>query len=332
MKMKVVLSGLLAVLLSVGGFLFSMQFTKTKSSESWEKIVDESNLSHTIPLVPIKFFNKNNGIAVRGLTIQKTDDGGSNWDKVYYEEENGVYAGIFTNETEGWVVGTENLEKPLVLRTNDKGISWRKINFDEKSLEALKGKFTYFRDICFDTKGKTWIIGNGGIVQVDTYGQELKLVSLFPTKEGLYRVSCNDSGEIWAVGIRNSVFHFRYGWVKNDLNEKYWFSNIKSIETDVWLIGQDDSDKGVLLKSQDNGQTWENKTPESAKTLNDLYLKDGKGWLVGAEGSIYYSSDNGNSWTKSESPTKADLLHIFSLDTNNVWISGDRATILKYQN
>lgn len=329
--MKFIFVSIIAVLLIFGACLQEKKWSGNEFSGNWE-ILTEANITDTIPFRPIKFFDKNNGIAVRSLSIQRTVDGGKNWDVAFYEDNIGIFSGVFTSESEGWVVGSDNLEKPFVLKTTDKGISWKRINFDEKSTGELKGKILYFRDICFDNKDTAWIVGEGGVVQVDTQKQDLKLLSLFSTKESLYRISCNGSGDIWADSSKNSVFYFREGWVKKELDANYSFSSVKSIGSDVWLIGKDDSGKGILLKSQDGGKTWDNKAPESAKALNDLYLKNGKGWLIGDEGSIYYSSDNGNSWVKSESPTKVNLLNIFFLDSNNIWISGDRATILKYQN
>ena len=328
MKMKIFL--LVAVLAAIvfGGFLLRRPRTETTPSEDW-RIVYQDSLTHSIPFKLVKFFNKDEGIAVRGLTIQKTNDGGITWNEVYYDEKNAIYAGNFTNENEGWVVGTENLELPLILRTGDKGITWRKVDFDEKSLEVLRGKFKYFRDICFGNKGKAWIVGDGGIVKTETYGHKLTIVSLFQTKEELDSVSCSDSDDAWAVGYSNSVYHYQKHWVKNDLSEKYRFSKVKMFGTGVWLIGKDNSDNGILLTSQDGGRTWENKAPESGKALNDLFLYDKTGWLIGTEGSIYYSVDGGSSWAISKSPTKLNLFHILSLDRNSFWISGDEAIILK---
>jgi photosystem II stability/assembly factor-like uncharacterized protein len=181
------------------------------------------------------------------------------------------------------------------------------------------------------------MVGKGGIIEVVNDEQYLKLASIFPTEETLYSVSCNGSGEAWAVG-QNAVFHYQNGWRRTDIDKKYVFGKVVSSGNDVWLLGGDSSllangtgEAGILLRSLDGGQTWENKTPESAAVPYHLFLKDGKGWLVGAQGNIYYSSDNGNSWTKSKSPTQNDLTNIFFLDLNNVWISGDKATLLKYQ-
>ena len=160
----------------------------------------------------------------------------------------------------------------------------------------------------------------------------------FSTKESLFSISCNNSGDIFAVGENSSIYHYNNGWTKINVNQDYRFKKVLSIGNDIWILGESStssdstSPNGVLLKSQNNGQTWENKTPKLAKTLNDLYLKNGEGWLIGDEGNIFYSSDDGESWIKSESPTNNNLYCIFFLDSKNGWISGDKATILKYQN
>lgn len=335
MRIKIEVVFFCSLLLGVVWVFFVLTTNPTKnpteSSGQWKTIIEESNLSHTIPLLPIGFVNKDVGIAVRGLSILKTTDSGLNWKIVYDDENIGVYNGIFTDRMAGWVVGTKNFETPLVLRSNDSGITWTSTPFSQSSVAEITSQFTYFRDICFDRNNDAWIIGDGGVVQVENKDNELHLVTFFPTDEGLYRVSCSDSGEVWAVGIKNSVFHYLNGWRRYDLNEEYVFSNVKTFGEDVWLIGKDDSDMGILLRSRDGGKKWEDKSPVSVGELNDLYLERGKGWLVGAGGTIFQTIDSGDSWTKSSSPTKRDLLHIFFLDTSNGWISGDTGIMLKFE-
>lgn len=66
------------------------------------------------------------------------------------------------------------------------------------------------------------------------------------------------------------------------------------------------------------GRTWEDKTPNSTPLLKDLVLRGGRGWLVGAEGAIYHSTDNGESWIKLKAPTQTDLQEKFFLDSVDV--------------
>jgi photosystem II stability/assembly factor-like uncharacterized protein len=242
-------------------------------------------------------------------------------------------AGTFTSDQEGWVVGNDNLTRPLVLKTADGGKSWSEIKFDNKSTQQLNDKIQLLWDICFDPNGRARMLGDGGVVQVQMNERDLSILSIFPTQQyALNRISCSGSGDVWAVGRASSIYHFRDGWVKQDLNPSCSPSNVRTFGTDVWVIGKNDTGSGILLWSPDSGETWKNRTPRSAKALSDLFLKDGEGGLIGVEGSIFYTADNGESWQNVESPTKADLLYIYTLDFKNIWISGERTTVLKYRN
>ena len=183
------------------------------------------------------------------------------------------------------------------MKTSNKGVDWQIMSFDGQSLNTISEKFTHFSDVCFASTSRSWIVGDGGIVDAVINEQNLKVSSIFSTKEKLYSVSCNDSGEVWAVGRGGAVFHYQNGWGRIKFDNKYVFQRVISKENEIWLLGADGTEDanllaslsppGILLRSQDNGQTWENKTPESASWLYDLFLKDGKGWLVGAGGHIY---------------------------------------------
>lgn len=341
MKMKFLAYGIAICLIFVGLFyLVSTQRSGSQNHLNWE-ILRRGTFIHEPRFSHVFFFDQNNGIILSGLGIHRSNDGGRNWDEVPTQGIQGFYSLVFTGKQNGWIVGSEN-DKTLIMKTSDKGLNWQKLDFDEKSLSEVDGKFSVFSDICFDPSGKSWIVGNDGIIEAVIHEQNLKVSSIFSTEKTLHSVSCNDSEEVWAVGEDGAVFHYRNGWSRKEIDKKYRFGKVISKGNDIWILGGDwtEDEKvkagfprpGILMRSQDNGQTWENKTPMSASLLYDLYLKDGEGWLVGTEGSIYYSDDNGNSWTKSKSPTKNDLTKIFFLDSKNGWIAGDNATVLKYQN
>ena len=294
-------------------------------------LLTETSLLHPTPIRPIKFFDQNNGLAVQGGSIERTSDSGKSWHTVFYEEKKPIAAGIFISESEGWAVGTNNLAMPLILRTTDGGKRWIEVPFDEKSSDQLNGKIKVLWDICFDPEGAAWFTGDGGLLQMQVEKKHLRLLSIFPTSDASDRIACSESGDVWALGRENYIFRFRNGWVRKELDSRYYPTNIRSFGADVWIIGKDGAGNGILLLSLDSGESWQNKAPKSAGSLHDLILRDGAGWLVGAEGHIYNTTDNGETWRESKSPTNDDLLYLYSLDPNNVWISGRRETILKYK-
>ncbi len=290
----------------------------------------EESHSHASAFFSVAFSDSKTGIAITSSEIKQTTDSGRTWKTVYENEDMVFDALTFNNKQNGWVIGSMK-KKPLILKTKDEGLHWEKLNLDEKLLNEVNEKFTRFYDICFDSSGNSWLVGNGGILEAKIDGETFQVSNVFPTKETLFSVSCSESGEVWAVGENGAVFHYQNDWTRETVNNTRLLTRVKVINDEVWILGGLYSE-GILLRSQNNGKTWENKTPISANALFDLYLKENQGWLVGAEGSIYYSNDSGNTWTKFKSPTKNDLLKIFFLDSNNSWISGDKATILKYQN
>lgn len=314
---------ILAIVLfcSVGIYLINV-FSISK----WNKLTEDSH-SHAPAFLSIVFSDSKTGIAITSSEIKQTTDSGRTWKTIYKNEDMVFDALTFSNKQNGWVIGSMK-KTPIILKTEDEGLHWQKLNLDEKSLNE---KFTRFYDICFDNSGNSWLVGNGGIVKAKIDRENFQFSDITLTKETLFSVSCSDSGEVWAVGEDGAVFHYQNDWTRETISDTRLLTKVKVINNEVWIMGGLYSE-GILLKSQNNGKTWENKTPTSAHALFDIYLKENQGWLIGAEGSIYYSRDTGNTWTKSKSPTKNDLLKIFFIDSNDGWISGDKTTILKYQN
>ena len=174
----------------------------------------------------------------------------------------------------------------------------------------------------------------------------MKVLNKFKMDDLLYSVACGDSGDVWAVGNGSPVLYQDGFWNKtnaprNTNNRETSYSKVKIINNEVWLVGgsslKEDLQngkleiQGVLLKSSDNGQTWEDKAPAETDDLTDIYFEGKSGWLVGKKGLIYYTNDGGDSWAKQKSSTENDLYSIFFLDSNNGWISGDKTTVLKYK-
>ncbi len=353
--------GLVFAIVLIGlACLGSPQQLTSRDRFEWE-VLKVGTLIHEPRISHLWFFDTTDGIVVTAFTIERTNDGGKTWNEVPIPGHQ-IFRSLVSSHAKGlWIVGSDEKYKPLIMETVDKGISWQSVDLDKKSLNELNGKFSAFTDGCVDLSGNVWLIGEGdtfeavvdettgksiggqrrygnsGLVRALIDGHNLKVSSIFPTEERLGSISCSDSGGVWAAGEKGIVFHYENGWVRQEISKGYLFHKVISSGADVWILGkrlqpgENYSLRGILLKSRNNGKTWEDRTPNSANVLNDLLLRDGNSWLVGGEGTIYHSTDNGESWIQSKSPTQNGLQEIFFLDSQNGWIVGDKATVLRLQ-
>jgi photosystem II stability/assembly factor-like uncharacterized protein len=65
----------------------------------------------------------------------------------------------------------------------------------------------------------------------------------------------------------------------------------------LWAVGP----RGVLLRSVDDGATWEDRSLGKDITLNGVtFVDDQEGWIVGEFGTILHTVDGGETWQRSE--------------------------------
>ena len=324
-------------------YLTTLGFFRSQDDYSWVLLSEAPPIGeHAAPLVSIVFFNENEGIAISPITVDKTNDGGKSFTSVHNWDYDG-FSEIVLSKGQLWIVGAYK-NKPRILQTDSRGFSWnnwKTINFTKSVSDSLNKKFDLFRDICFDGANDAWVVGDRGIVKITQESDTWAASDIFPTEHDMYGVLCSKSGEIWAVGNSSSVYRYKRGWEKIEVggvNKEYDFHRIVSFGNEIWILGGrlvGDTDKhfrGILLKSKDGGQNWIEKTPRSALFLNDIFIHNKKGWLIGNRGEIYSTLNRGDLWKREKSPTKNDLINIFSLDAENTWIVGGRGTVLKYQN
>lgn len=348
--MRIILLSRIGLVLVVAVLCFpAVSYLMTSQPSTMWQVLTEGKHPHNLPFDSIKFFDSSNGINLTALTVNRTTDGGRTWTTTLDYNNMGFYSLVFTDQTDGWIAGTEvkktpdaeesreanaSTRKPVILETNDRGLDWRKIYVDESSLTSKDARFSTFLDICFDKSGKSWIVGDGGVVEGRIENETLKVLDVTYTKDSLNSVTCDESGKVWAVGDAGRVMHFQNSWKEMSLNEDAFFKKVRTIGSDIWLIGgtrapNEEKIKGLLLRSRDDGQTWEDKTPSLANGLFDLYLNKNQGWLVGAAGTIFHTTDGGQTWQREKSPTNNDLMTVFFLNSYQGWIGGGRLTVLR---
>ncbi|AZC37258.1 WD40/YVTN/BNR-like repeat-containing protein [Pseudomonas chlororaphis] len=90
-------------------------------------------------------------------------------------------------------------------------------------------------------------------------------------------------------------------------------------------------DRGHILYSDDQGQTWTQAKVPTRQLLTAVYFVDAKhGWAVGHDAQVLASEDGGLTWTKQFEDLKreAPLLDVWFQDTNNGFAVGAYGALL----
>ena len=96
-----------------------------------------------------------------------------------------------------------------------------------------------------------------------------------------------------------------------------------------WIGG----DNGLLLKTENGGQTWAVQSIDTSRRLNGVYfITSTIGWTVGNDGVLARSSSGGERWTILETNITENLNSIYAASQLIAWAVGDSGTILKTTN
>lgn len=211
------------------------------------------------------FVDRLHGWIIETLSIWRTEDGGTNWQKAFspYEQKTKgqPVRAFFIDSHHVWVCGTDG----EVYSTGDGGKTWL--------IQAISGKNSDFRDVFFINEKTGWLVGYTG-------GQFNNL---------LYRT--DDGGKTWK-SIQTNI-------QQTHLTSLYFLN-----EKDGWACGEPwsngskvDSGKGVLLHTTDGGQSWQSVFTTDVDGFFDRiqFLDQREGWLLGRD-SVYRTDDSGKSW------------------------------------
>jgi photosystem II stability/assembly factor-like uncharacterized protein len=84
------------------------------------------------------------------------------------------------------------------------------------------------------------------------------------------------------------------------------------------------------LNTRDGGNTWQTQTSGSKSSLSAVtFQDDGRGWVVGDEGTILNTRDGGDTWQAQWGGTNSELHAMtFTDHAQRGWAVGDDGTIL----
>jgi photosystem II stability/assembly factor-like uncharacterized protein len=252
-----------------------------------------------------------------------TTNGGKVWNKKPMPNLLSLH---FIDPKNGWAVG----KNATLLKTNDGGIQWTKVDSMEKliGLPVESTSYNYgFRDIQFIDALHGWLIGN-------FYGRaQDNIGGIFMTTDG---------GTTWQrvpITIQTQYTSGRF--------TPGQFHSIKFSDVNTGTVtGEMKDGEGrffFALHTRDGGKTWEQFRTPSRATHSTQFLDLANGWMAafapreGAAEAVVYDTtlmrtDNGGmSWRNDFVAKGRRIRSVFFLSPSKGWAVGDRGMILRYE-
>jgi photosystem II stability/assembly factor-like uncharacterized protein len=171
-----------------------------------------------------------------------------------------------------------------------------------------------------------WDFGDGG---TSSQAQPVHNYSII----GKFDVSCSISDGGCTVSV-NKPLYIR---VEQLFPSSPMNTNTSVDITDVSMLSPDTAvmtlRDGNCLRTFDSGNTWNTSVTGAipgVDTLMSCDLYPNKWRIVGSNGLIKESTDNGQSWTLMASPTTQRMYGVSTFDNNNAFAVGDQGVILNY--
>ena len=291
---------------------------------------DEQSSGLNTAITDICFVNENYGWIVSDTNILFTTSGGTQWE-IQYGWDNYLLTSIcFVNEFDGFVVGNRG----LILATEDGGQVWEE---QSKRIDQLHT----INSIYFVDHYNGWVISTNGyknrIISTNDAGNTWDLlyeVSGFELKDIVFV----DQLEGWVSGgaaqpFEGVILHSNDGGASWETQYSGTANRGLSIcftdNNNGWVVGS----ASTILHTSDGGDTWESQQVPGNYFYDIYFINSDTGWVVGQYGNILYGSiykttDGGNTWNHKTSGTDKTLYKVHFVDYYNGWIIGSEGTIL----
>ena len=253
--------------------------------------------------------------------ILKTSDHGKSWSHIYTYDRASLNDIYFIDNDTGLIVGAQR----TILRTTDGGLNWTRT--------LTGGLAANYRCIDFLDNATGFISSTGSNSLKKTNDAGLSWTNI--SGYGFYELQfINDS-----VGYARS-YATLYKTINGGIDwTKYYQGDITSLSFLSDSIGFISGDDGLLLKTIDGGENWQELQFDEFYELNfkDVHFYNSMiGYVTGEkfyEVMIYKTIDGGTSWTREDMPDIKDsdpfgLLSFSHTANNDIFLSGSNGVIL----
>jgi len=301
----------------------------------WEELPTQFGSS----LYTLRFIDQLTGWTAGYSGIQKTADGGDSW-TVQYDGPYAVLDLAMTSSGEGYAACEDTYDTwARVLYTSNGGDTWQ---LEEFGIGPVAGEYTNVNAVSIPDPAQpteAWAGAGMGRLLKRSGPDSWELHTDLVTVSDISSVCCVDDYLVWACGSESAIIHSINGgldWELQDAPGGFYLKDIVFPDASSgYACGLDEAEEyGVILGSEDGGQTWEDITPDLTPTLKGLWSVDfsdaDRGVAVGEEGEIVYTLDGGQSWTR-EGPLVSSMFRDVNFAGADVgYAAGYDGTMVKF--
>jgi photosystem II stability/assembly factor-like uncharacterized protein len=218
---------------------------------------------------------------------------------------------------EVWVVG----ERGMVAKTYD-GSSWTTV--------ASPSEDQCLYSVMRDDEGRMWILGDGGLVmRINKTGKRFTRVENKCTARLLYMMI--EEGCVWLLDSGGMLQRTRGGFFEEVKlaamrTKRPLCALVRTPAKTLLLLG----DRGLVLRSTNNGDSWKKIPVESRNDLEKLLVTPYGVFVVGDHGSVLVSHDDGRSFQGLDTGVDVHLWSIALIDGDQL-LGGDQGHIWRVQ-
>jgi len=290
-------------------------------------------------LYTIDFINDLTGFAGgENFTLLKTTNGGNNWNvrKIFVEYYSNIISQIdFQNENTGYILFSSGSK---LFKTTNGGINFININTPIEGNSGSQIKFIN-TETGFILDNKLYKTLNGGLNWIQINLTDSLSVNDLKIKNGLMHILCyNFLSNRYYYGVSNDLGNTISYKLIHFYDPYYKIQKLDVINNYIYAFATDFFNE-ILLKSSDNGLTWDIKPISSAHYFNDLlFFNDTTGIMIfgshGGSGKIKRTTNGGNTWEDYyyDGNPNFSFLQFCQINNNEVYVCGTTGLLMKSNN
>ncbi|MEP6647619.1 MAG: YCF48-related protein [Saprospiraceae bacterium] len=236
--------------------------------------------------------------------VMHSTDGGATWAETSGPTRNLIQDVHFVNRNSGFAIG----QKGLLLRTLDGGANWSDISFGIRSYLCIYGL----------TMNDLWIGTNQRILHSVNSGDTWTESVVFPA---------GNINDILAISHDRILAASTTGTIYLSKNAGMTWDSVYSSGLQMRSLAKIDDQhymatgyNGVIVRSDDQGQTWHPVTiPEAGLQYEQSFFLNGEGWLITSsfKKAMWHTKNGGNTWDTLSLPIDRfwDGLYFITKDT-----------------